>query len=210
DNVVSPTKKEVRDYRKISYTVKDALQEGKLLLIGGGEPWYSLNERRWSRPTLDVNGIVSGYIEEGSKTIIPAKASAKISMRLVPNQHPDKIFHDFVKFIRTLTPKGAKVTVMKHAGALPYKAPTDHPVFDLIKKSLHQHFGREPIFTGVGGSIGFIPIIAQVLKVPVIMIGFGLPDSNLHSPNEHLILDNYFKGIATMTDFYHSLANLDT
>lgn len=208
DNVLPSTKQELKEFNSLKTTPKILMKEGQLLGIGGGETAYSLNERRWSRPTLDVNGFTSGYQGEGAKTIIPAKASAKISMRLVPDQDPDEVYKHFVQYLKKLVPKNVKLTVTNLSDALPYKAPTNHPVFDLIKKSLKKVHGKEAVFTGVGGSIGFVPIMAQALKVPCIMVGFGLPDENLHSPNEHFSLENYEKGIETMVDFYQRLPSL--
>lgn len=205
-DVVDPTKKELEDYQALETSKEQLMEEGKLFGIGGGENEFSLNERRWSRPTLDVNGIQSGYIGEGSKTIIPAKASAKISMRLVPNQDPKKVFADFEKFVTKLVPSHIRLKIVRHADALPYKAPTDHPIFNLVKQSLEKSFGTPAVFQGVGGSIGFVPIVAGTLNVPCIMIGFGLATENIHAPNEHLNLDNFYKGIEAMTEFYNRFA----
>lgn len=204
-DVLPPSKEELKDYNALKTTNSKIKKEGGMLSIGGGEEKYSLNERRWSRPTLDVNGIVSGYVGEGSKTIIPARASAKISMRLVPNQNPKLVYAEFEKFVKKISPKTVKVRVISHSDALPYKAPTTDPVFGLVKKSLKKAFGRSAVFQGVGGSIGFVPVVAGALKIPCIMLGFGLPDENLHSPNEHFSIDNYLKGIEAMSDFYQRL-----
>jgi acetylornithine deacetylase/succinyl-diaminopimelate desuccinylase-like protein len=205
DDVIPPTDKELQDYSLAQVTEKELKHDGNMFGVGGGEIEYSLNERRWSRPTLDVNGMVSGFTGEGSKTIIPAKASAKISIRLVPNQDPQKIYQLFEQFVRRLVPESAKLTIMSHSHAYPYKAPTDHPIFEIMKSSLKKAFGFQPVFQGVGGSIGFIPVLADALKIPCIMVGFGRPDENLHSPNEHFSLDNYYKGIEAMVDFYYQL-----
>lgn len=209
DRVISPTKKEVKDYQKIKVLPEQLTKEAESYGIGGGEEWYSLNQRRWARPTLDINGLNSGYQGEGSKTIIPAKASAKISLRLVPNQNPKEIYKNLVSYVKKLLPKNVKLTILHHADALPYKVLIEHPVFDIVGQSLKKVFGKEPIFTGVGGSIGFIPITAHALKVPCIIIGFGLPTDNLHAPNEHFSLENYDKGIKVMVDFYQKLPTLD-
>lgn len=204
-DVLPPTKEELKDYNALKTTNAKIKKEGGMLSIGGGEEKYSLNERRWSRPTLDVNGIISGYIGEGSKTIIPARASAKISMRLVPNQNPKLIWAEFEKFVKEISPNTVKVRVISHSDALPYKAPTTDPVFGLVKQSLKNAFGKAAVFQGVGGSIGFVPVVAKALNIPCILLGFGLPDENLHSPNEHFSIDNYLKGIEAMSDFYQKL-----
>jgi acetylornithine deacetylase/succinyl-diaminopimelate desuccinylase-like protein len=195
DNVVKPTKNELSDFSKIKTSKKLLKEEGEFFKVGGGEEKFSLNERRWTRPTLDINGLTSGYQGDGSKTIIPAKASAKISMRLVPNQDPKKIANLFKKYVKDITPKDVVLNITEHSGAYPYKAPTTDPVFDIAKESLTEVFGNKTVFNGVGGSIGFVPIVAQKLKVPCVMIGYGLPTDNIHAPNEHILLDNFLGGI---------------
>lgn len=209
DNVVKPSENELSDFKNAKIAKKKLKKEGDLYSIGGGEENYSLNERRWSRPTLDVNGIWSGYTGEGSKTIIPAKASAKISMRLVPNQNPDKIFKLFKKYIKEIAPKSVKITKIKNlAGAYTYKAPTEHSVYSLAKESLKKSFGKKPLFTALGGTIGFVPVVAEAIDAPCLLIGFGLPDENLHAPNENFSIKNYYKGIETMTHFYQNLPSI--
>ncbi len=204
-DVIAPTQAELTDYKSLKTTAKQIMNEGHMFGIGGGEEKFILNERRWSRPTLDINGIWGGYQGEGSKTIIPAKAGAKISMRLVPNQDPEDIYKKFVKYVKSQVPVSVKLTIVRHAYALSYKAPTDDSIFEKMKASLKKAFGKPPVFTGVGGSIGFVPVLAGALNVPCILVGFGLPDDNLHSPNEHFSLENYYKGIETMTNFYNHL-----
>jgi acetylornithine deacetylase/succinyl-diaminopimelate desuccinylase-like protein len=207
-NVLSPTKQELLDYKKIKATDKTQMGEGHIYGIGGGEKEFSLNERRWSRPTLDINGIWGGYQDEGSKTIIPAKAGFKVSMRLVPNQIPDMIYNNFVNYVKSFIPNHVKAKFIRHADCLPYKAPTDHAVFTLMKKSLKKAFGKNPVFTGVGGSIGFVPIVANALGVPCLLVGLGLPDDNVHAPNEKFDLENFEKGIEAFDYFYSNLKDL--
>lgn len=208
--VASPTPEELADYQKTQPQVSNILHESTGYHIGGGESRYSLNERRWSRPTLDVNGLLAGFTGEGSKTIIPATAMAKISMRLVPDQDPDDIFKKFSAFAKSLVPKGVKLEIIRHADCLPYKAPTNHPVFNLAKKCLTKAFGKHTVFFATGGSIGAIPILTSALKnIPCLMLAMGNADDNLHAPNEHFSLVNYTKGIAAMTDFYTQLHSLD-
>lgn len=208
DDILPLTEQEKKSYQSLQTTQKQIIQDGHLLGIGGGEEEFSLNERRWSQPTLDINGLYSGYIGEGSKTIIPSVAKAKISMRLVANQNPNQIYQHFTSYLKKIIPDNVELEVINHASAHAYKAPTNHPVFDLIKRSLQQSFGQKAVFQGVGGSIGFVPIMAQALDVPCVMVGFGLPDENLHSPNEHYSLDNYYRGIETMIHFYQQIPTL--
>ena len=209
-NVKPFAKQELLYFRELKTTPKIIYEEGDLNLIGGGENNYTINERRWTRPTLDVNGIWGGYQGEGSKTIIPSIAGAKISMRLVLNQDPDKIFVLFDKFIRKITPSGVNVEIKRNADCFPYRSPTDNQIFSLIKKSIKKYFGKNPVYTGVGGSIGFVPIMANKLKVPCVMVGFGLPDDNLHAPNEKFSLKNYFTGIDAMADFYSNIDKMNS
>lgn len=201
-DVVKPGREMLKDFEALKVTNSKLMQEGGMFYVGGGETSFSLNERRWTRPTLDVNGITSGYQGEGSKTIIPAEASAKISMRLVPNQDPEKIFTLFSKYIKSLVPKGLEIRIDYHSGALPYLAPTKNPIFTLMKQSLKKVYKKNAVFAGVGGSIGFVPTVAKALNVPCVMVGFGLPDENLHAPNEHYGVKNYLRGIETMVYFF--------
>ena len=208
DDVAKLSPKDIKEIRKIEKSKGQIIEEGELYEIGGGEEDRTIGERKWTRPTLDVNGIWSGYTGEGSKTIIPSKAHAKISMRLVPNQDNDKVFERFEKYVKDLAPKYVKIEVKRHADCLPYIAPTTHPVFDLMKQSLKKIYKKDPIFKRVSGSIGFVPIMAKALKVPVLMVGFALPGANIHAPNENFSISNYLKGISVMTDFYQNLSNI--
>ena len=199
------SKNELKDFNDLKVTGQKLKDEGGMFYIDRFDKSFSLNERRWAIPTLDVNGITSGYQGEGSKTIIPATASAKVSMRLVPNQNPLKIFKLFEKFVKRHTPPRMEIKVVYHSGALPYKAPAYSPLFGLMKECLKEVYKKDAVYSGVGGSIGFVPTVANTLKVPCLMVGFGLPDENLHAPNEHFGIKNYFRGIETMTMFYASL-----
>jgi len=203
DNVLA--KEKLPSTKGIKITKEKILKDAKVFGIGGGEKKLGLKERMWFRPTLDVNGIKSGFIEEGQKTIIPSKALAKISMRLVPNQDPNKIYELFEKYIKKITPKNCKLKIIKYAGSNPYLAPTNNPIYKIMKQSLKEVFKKDPVFIGVGGSIGFVPIMAKTLDVPCILVGFGLPTGNLHAPNENLYLKNYFGGIETIYRFLKKL-----
>ncbi|OGD08542.1 hypothetical protein A2899_03620 [Candidatus Amesbacteria bacterium RIFCSPLOWO2_01_FULL_49_25] len=208
DDVLVPSPQELADFAATEPKQTDVLHESSAFSIGGGESSYSLNQRRWTQPTLDVNGMLCGFTGSGSKTIIPSTAMAKLSMRLVPNQNPDKIFKLFSRYIRSLTPKGTHIEIINHASALPYVAPTSHPIFALAKSCLQKAFGQSPIFYATGGSIGAIPLLTQSLGgVPCLMIAMGNSDDNLHAPNEHFSLSNYTKGISAMTDFYFRLSS---
>ncbi len=208
DDVKVLSGKELKELKKVEKTKDQIIKEGELFGIGGGEEKYSVGQRKWTRPTLDVNGMWSGYTEEGSKTIIPAKASAKISMRLVPNQDNDKIYSLFEKYVKKLVPSSVKLEIVRHADCLPYIAPTNDLVFTLMKQSIKKVFGKDPVYKRVSGSIGFVPIMAKALNVPCLMVGFALPGDNAHAPNEHFSLTNYYKGIEIMSNFYKSLSSV--
>ncbi|HEX2172142.1 MAG TPA: dipeptidase [Dehalococcoidia bacterium] len=149
-----------------------------------GEAGFSTLERLWARPTLDVNGIWGGFSGEGTKTIIPATAAAKISMRLVADQDPEEIARLFEEYVPTLAPPGVTVTVRRHHGGRPFIAPVEHPAFQAADRALERAFGRAPVYIREGGSIPFVAEIADVLQRPCLLVGFGLPDENSHAPNE--------------------------
>jgi acetylornithine deacetylase/succinyl-diaminopimelate desuccinylase-like protein len=209
-DVLPLTPDEASDFKRLEPKAGDILKDGHFYFLGGGENGLSLNRRRWSEPTLDITGLESGYTGPGTKTIIPNTAEVKLSMRLVPNQNPQKIYRNLVSFLQKNTPKRACLRVFMYPAALPYKAPTKHPVYTLAKEVLKTVFNHPAVFVGQGGSIGFVPVLARKLNVPCLLIGFGLPDENVHAPNEHFSLENYENGITAMTLFYSDLQNLRT
>ena len=163
-----------------------------------GEKGYSVLERKWTRPTLDVNGIWGGFQGEGSKTIIPAHAHAKVSMRLVANQDPEVLLPKFVAFVEGLCPPGVTVAVQMLGGGKPVRTPIDHPVAQAAARALAATFGREPLFIGSGGSIPVAEMFEHQLGLPVILMGFSNPDDHAHAPNESMVLANYETGIRTI------------
>jgi acetylornithine deacetylase/succinyl-diaminopimelate desuccinylase-like protein len=171
-----------------------------------GEAGFSTLERTGSRPTLDCNGIWGGYIGEGSKTVLPSKANAKISMRLVPNQTTDKITELFTKHFEAIAPKSVKVKVMPHHGGEPYLMPPTSPAYLAASAAMEESFGKKPIPTRGGGSIPIVALFERELGVKSILMGFGLDSDALHSPNEHYGLFNYYKGIETIPLFFNNLA----
>lgn len=173
-----------------------------------GEKGYSITEQTSIRPTLDVNGIWGGYIGEGAKTVLPSKAFAKISMRLVPNQHPDKITKLFEEHFRSIAPKSVKVDVHPHHGGHPAVTPIDSTGFKAASAAMKDAFGKEPIPCREGGSIPIVSMFKDVLGANTVLMGFGLDSDAIHSPNEHYGVFNYFKGIATIPRFYHHFAEL--
>ncbi|GAB3640539.1 dipeptidase [Spirosoma arcticum] len=173
-----------------------------------GETGYSTNERTSIRPTLDANGIWGGYTGEGAKTVLPSKASAKISMRLVPNQTPDAITELFTNHFKSIAPAGVTIKVTPHHGGLPYVTPVDSVEFEAASKAFEDAWGKKPIPTRGGGSIPIVALFEQELGVKSILMGFGLDSDALHSPNESYGLFNFYKGIETIPYFYKNYALL--
>lgn len=170
-----------------------------------GEVGYTTLERASIRPTLDVNGIWSGYTGQGAKTVLPAKAQAKISMRLVPHQDPDEIANLFEEHFLRLAPDTVRVKVTRHHGGKPFFTSTDSAAYRAAHRAMEQTFGKAPIPAREGGSIPITSDFAEILDVPVILLGFGLNSDALHSPNENYGTFNYFKGIETLAVFHHML-----
>jgi acetylornithine deacetylase/succinyl-diaminopimelate desuccinylase-like protein len=173
-----------------------------------GEHGYTTNERTSIRPTLDVNGIWGGYIGAGAKTVLPSKANAKISMRLVPNQHDEQIYKLFENHFLSIAPPSVKVKVTPHHGGLPAVTPTDTKEYRAAHLAMEKTFGKPPIPKREGGSIPIVALFEQVLEVKTILMGFGLDSDALHSPNEHYGLFNFYKGIETIPYFYEFYAAL--
>lgn len=167
-----------------------------------GEAGYSTPERGSIRPTLDVNGMWGGYIGEGAKTVIPSKAYAKISMRLVPDQHPEEITELFQKHFESLAESGTTVVVKPHHGGFPVVTPIDSIAYQAASLAYEETFGKTPIPVRSGGSIPIIALFESVLGLKTIMMGFGLDSDAIHSPNEHFGLFNYYRGIETIPYFY--------
>lgn len=173
-----------------------------------GEKGYSTLERTGTRPTLEVNGIWSGYIGEGAKTVLPSKANAKISMRLVPNQNSHEISELFAKHFESIAPKGVKVKVTPHHGGEPVVTPTDGTAYMAAEKAIEESFGKKPIPTRGGGSIPIVALFEEVLGIKTVLFGFGLDSDALHSPNEKYDIYNYYKGIETLPLFHKYYAEL--
>jgi len=173
-----------------------------------GEESYTTLERTSIRPTLDVNGIWGGYTGDGAKTVLPSKAYAKISMRLVPNQTNDNISELFTKHFYSIAPKGVKVKVTSLHGGEPAVTPTDTIEYKAAYMAMEKTFGKAPIPQRSGGSIPIVALFESVLKVKSVLMGFGLDSDDIHSPNEHYGLFNFYKGIETIPYFYQYYAEL--
>ena len=172
----------------------------------GGELGYSTLERIWTRPTCEVNGLLSGYTGEGAKTVLPAKAMAKVSCRLVPDQDPADIEQLIKDHIDTVAPSGVRVTVTFLHGGKPWRANLTGAIYDAARAALKAAFDREPVITGEGGSIPVVGDFTRVLGAPVLLLGFGLPGENAHAPNEWMSVENYEKGADTIAQLWDEYA----
>jgi acetylornithine deacetylase/succinyl-diaminopimelate desuccinylase-like protein len=173
-----------------------------------GEKGYTTLERTSIRPTLDVNGIWGGYTGEGAKTVLPSKAFAKISMRLVPHQSSHKITKLFQEHFESIAPESVKVEVRPHHGGEPVVTPTDTPEYQAAHEAMAATFGKDPIPQRSGGSIPIVALFEDVLEVKTVLMGFGLDSDSIHSPNEHYGLFNFFKGIETIPHYYFNYAKM--
>ena len=171
----------------------------------GGEAGFSTLERLWMRPTCEINGLLSGYTGEGAKTVLPSKAMAKVSCRLVPDQDPLEIEQLMRAHVERFAPKGVTVTVTHLHGGRPWRANLEGPLFDAARRALAAAFGREPVITGEGGSIPVVGDFQRILGAPVLLMGFGLPGENAHAPNEWMSEENYFKGMRAMAALWEEL-----
>ena len=167
-----------------------------------GEPGYSVLERVWARPTLEVHGIAGGFTAAGAKTVIPARATAKVSIRLVPKQDPEKVIAAYKKFVKEKTPAGIETEVRILSAGPAIIVNPDHPAIHVAAQSFRDILGKETVFIRSGGSIPIVGDFATHLGIPTILMGFGLPDDGLHSPNEKYKVANYYAGIMTIAHFF--------
>lgn len=205
DDVLALTDTDRREIASLPFDEKEWLRTTGAPALWG-DPEFSTLERIWARPTLDCNGISGGYEGEGSKTIIPARAFAKLSARLVPNQEPEKIFELVSAHLKKVAPPGVRVRTVQMHGGRPYLAPTDHPVYEVAKRAFSKAFGKPTVFIREGGSIPFVRTIADVTGKPCLLMGFGQPDENAHAPNEWIDLENFHLGIKSAAWLYEELA----
>ena len=201
DNVEIVSEEERKEMAKAPFDL-DAYQQDLDIKSVFGEKGYTTNERNSIRPTLDVNGIWGGYIGEGAKTVLPSKAYAKISMRLVPHQSSKRITQLFQDHFNKIAPEYVKVNVTPHHGGEGVVVPTNFNGFLAASKAMEDSFGKKPIPVRSGGSIPIVPLFEEVLGLKTILLGFGLDSDVIHSPNEHYGLFNFYKGIETIPLFY--------
>lgn len=207
DDVVDLTIAEREQFKKIAFSEEQYSKEVGVKQ-GFGEKGFSSLERRWARPTCDVNGIWGGYQGEGAKTVLPAKAGAKFSFRLVPKQDPKKIAASLEKFIKDICPPGVEYEFRPHHGAEAVVVPLDSLGIKAAVASLEKAYGCKPVFIREGGSIPIVTTFKQVLGADSLLLGFGLPDDNTHSPNEKMCLKDFHRGIQTSAYLLQELANV--
>ena len=202
DDVEPPTPAEKRSWEHLPFNEKDFLKSevGSTQLTG--EPGYSVMERTWARPTLEVHGIAGGFTGAGAKTVIPARATAKVSMRMVPKQNPEKIIVAYKKFVADNTPAGIETEVRVLSWGPAIMVNPDHPAIHVAASAFRDILGKETVFIRSGGSIPIVGDFAKHLGIPTILMGFGLPDDGLHSPNEKYKVANYYAGIMTIAHFF--------
>lgn len=175
----------------------------------GGEAGYTILERLWSRPTCEVNGLLSGYTGEGAKTVLPSKAMAKVSCRLVPDQNPIEITKQMQAHVERVAPKGVTTTVTYLHGGRPWRAELSGPLYDAAKRALATAFEKEPVVVGEGGSIPVVGDFERVLGVPVLLVGFGLPGENAHAPDEWMNVESFQLGMRAMAALWDEYAKAD-
>jgi acetylornithine deacetylase/succinyl-diaminopimelate desuccinylase-like protein len=201
DDVIELTKEERAELNKTPFNLDDYKKDLAVEDVCG-ETGYTTLERTGIRPTFELNGIWGGYTGEGSKTVLPSQAFAKISMRLVPNQTTDKITELFTKHFTSIAPKGVKVKVIPYHGGEPVVTPTDSIAFKAASKAMEKTFGKKPIPTRGGGSIPIVALFEKELGLKSVLMGFGLDSDLIHSPNEHYGVFNFMKGIETIPLFF--------
>ncbi len=201
DDVIPPSAAELATWRTLPFDEEEYRESevGSPVLVG--ETGFSVLERTWARPTLEVHGMPGGFVGAGAKTVIPAKAQAKVSMRLVPGMTPAKAFAQYKTYVEKLAPAGVSIDVrLIHSGD-PCVVPTDNPYIQAATRALHEVWGKDTVFIRSGGSIPIVGDFARHLGLPSVMMGFGLPDDNLHAPNEKFNLRNFELGIRSLIRF---------
>ena len=202
DDVEPPTPAEKHSWEHLPFDDKEFLSHEVGASQLTGEPGYPVLERVWARPTLEVHGIAGGFTAAGAKTVIPARATAKVSMRMVPNQDPEKIIAAYKKFVADNTPAGIQTEVRVLSWGPAIMVNPDHPAIHVAAQSFRDILGKETVFIRSGGSIPIVGDFAKHLGIPTILMGFGLPDDGLHSPNEKYKVANYYAGIMTIAHFF--------
>jgi len=206
-DVQKMTKKEKENLKSLKFSEAKFAKELNVKELQG-EKGFGTLERLWVRPTLDCNGIVGGFTGKGAKTVLPSKASAKISMRLVPNQDPKTVAKEFTKYVKSLAPKSVKINVKELHGGLPFVAPLEEKAVVAAANAASKAFKKKTVFTREGGSIPIVVEFNKLLKAPVILMGLGLDTDNIHSPNEHFNVSSFKAGIKASAYFLDEMSKI--
>ncbi|MDP1571394.1 MAG: dipeptidase [Vicinamibacterales bacterium] len=205
DDVVELREEERQEFAKLPFNERKYRQD-----LGApklhGEPGYTTLERIWARPTFEVNGLLSGFTGEGAKTVIPAVAMAKVSMRLVPNQDPKKVGDLFEDYLKKVAPKSVEVTLTRMHGGKPWMTAFDNPYVQAAGRAIERGFGQKPVFNREGGSIPVVSTFSDELGIPCVLFGVGLPDQNAHAPDEKLDLGNFHNGVIASAYLYDEIS----
>jgi len=202
DEVAEPAPAEIESWKSLPFSEKEFLEKEVGSACLTGEPDRMVLERVWSRPTLEVHGIGGGFSGAGAKTVIPAAAVAKVSMRMVPNQDPEKMFQLFSGWAAANAPKGIQISVRKLSASPAVVVNPDHPAIHTAAEAFQEILGKPTVFIRSGGSVPIVGDFARHLGIPTVMMGFGLPDDGLHSPNEKFRLENFYQGTMTVAAFF--------
>lgn len=204
--VKAPSKAELQAWKRLPFKEEHYRKTEVGSKVLTGEPGYSVLYRTWARPTVEVHGMPGGFTAPGAKTVIPARASAKVSMRLVPNQDADDILKKYRKFVQKLTPKGIQTNIKVWSKGPACVVGTNNRYIKAATEAMHDVFKKDTVFIRSGGSIPIVTDFQDVLKIPSVMMGFGLPDDNLHAPNEKFHIPNFYRGIESICGFFEKLA----
>jgi acetylornithine deacetylase/succinyl-diaminopimelate desuccinylase-like protein len=205
DDVVALQDEERKAWASLPFNEKKYKKDFGIPKVAG-ETGYTTLERTWARPTFEVNGLLSGFTGEGAKTVLPAVAMAKVSMRLVPNQSPDKIAGLFEAHVKDIAPGTVELKITRMHGGKPWMTAYDNPYVQAAGRAIEKGFGRKPVFTREGGSIPVVSTFQEELGLPSVLFGVGLPDENAHAPNEKLDLENFQGGIIASAILYQEIA----
>jgi acetylornithine deacetylase/succinyl-diaminopimelate desuccinylase-like protein len=207
DDVVPLTDEERKAWASLPFNEKKFKKDFGIPKLFG-ESGYTTLERTWARPTFEINGLLSGFTGEGAKTVLPAVSMAKVSMRLVPNQHPDRIAKQFEEYVKKITPKTVELNVTRMHGGKPWMTSYDNPFVQAAGRAIEKGFGKAPVFTREGGSIPVVSTFHEELGLPSVLFGVGLPDENAHAPNEKLDVSNFHNGIIASAILYEEIAGI--
>jgi acetylornithine deacetylase/succinyl-diaminopimelate desuccinylase-like protein len=200
--VEEPAAAEIASWKSLPFNEKEFLEKEVGSKALTGDPDRMIFERIWSRPTLEIHGIAGGFTGAGAKTVIPATATAKVSMRLVPAQDPVRMFERFSAWVAANAPEGTTMEVRKLSGAPATVVNPDHPAIAKAAEAFRETMSRDTVFIRSGGSIPIVGEFAHHLGIPTVLMGLGLPDDGLHSPNEKYKVDNFYLGIRTVARFF--------